>query len=502
MSKRCLIGIDVGTSGVKVLALSDQGLIIKSCVANYPQYAPQTGWSEQDPEDWWQGTIQALGAVLNDCNGFEVAGVSLSGQMHGMVALDAENELIRRAILWNDQRTIEQCAEITKLANGLDHLLEATNNQMLTGYTGGKILWLKQNEPDLYERTRTILNPKDYIRFRLTGALGTDVSDASGFGFFDVQNRSWNVELIRKSGLDPAIFPAFVDSSEQTGQVHAGAASQTGLPEGVPVFGGGGDAVVSTTGLGIFKPGRIAVTLGTSGVVAIGLPSFMKNPGGKLQFFRGNQPGSFVAMGVTLAAAGSYEWYKQVLGQYESEISQKTGRSAYALLDDEAILTPPGADGLIFLPYLYGERCPYNDPEARGAFIGLHANHRKGHLSRAVLEGVAYSMRQVYDLITETADSLPASTEIVLAGGGAGSKLWRQIIADVFQLPVRTVYGSVEGGAFGAALLAGVGAKVWPDLASTAKFIRTESETMPDPGVASAYEKMYRRYCSLYQALR
>lgn len=502
MKPQCLVGIDVGTSGVKVLALSSAGQIIHSAVENYPLYTPHPGWTEQEPQDWWQGTVTALQKVMAKCQDFQIAGISLSGQMHGMVALDADNNLVRRAILWNDQRTTAQCEEITRQAGGLEPLLGATNNQMLTGYTGGKILWLKQQEPAHYERTRIIINPKDYIRFLLTGQLCTDVSDASGFGFYDVQNKRWHTGLIERCGLQPDLFPPVVESIAQTGSVLPAAAEQTGLAVGTPVFAGGGDAVISTTGLGVFKPGRIALTLGTSGVVAMGIPEFMPNPGGQLQFFLGNQPGTYVAMGVTLAAAGSYEWYKQALGQFETAEGERLGKSPFALLDQAAAATPAGADGLVFLPYLYGERCPVNDPLARGGFIGLTAKHGKGHFSRAVLEGVAYSMRQVYELIVHASASLPVSTEIVLAGGGAGSKLWRQIVADVFQLPVRTVFGSVEGGSFGAALVAGVGSGVWPDLAATVPLIVTESETLPDPQRAPVYDAQYQRYIRLYEALK
>ncbi|NCC75126.1 MAG: xylulokinase [Clostridia bacterium] len=503
MEKTCLIGIDVGTSGVKVLALATEGQILATAVESYPLHSPRPGWTQQDPADWWAGTIQALKSVLTAIDGFKIAAIGLSGQMHGMVALDSQNQVVREAILWNDQRTENQCQEITAAAGGLDGLLGMTNNQMLTGYTGGKILWLKQNEPDNYARTRVVINPKDYIRYCLTGEIATEVSDASGFGFFDVQNKTWHRDLIERVGLDPSLFPSVVESSTLTGAVTATAAAACGLAAGIPVCGGGGDAVISTTGLGLYKPGRVAVTLGTSGVVAMALPSFMNNPQGSLQLFRGNSPDTFTAMGVTLAAAGSYHWFREALGQHEIEQGQQQGRSAFALLDEAAAATPAGAEGLIFLPYLTGERCPINDPAARGGFIGLTSHHKKGHFARAVLEGVAFSLRQVYDLTVSADPQLESeSGDVVLAGGGAASPLWRQIIADVFGLPVRTVYGSAEGGSFGAALVAGVSIGIWPDLAATVPLIRQESETLPDPENRATYDKIYRTYTRLYDALK
>lgn len=499
--KSCVIGIDVGTTGVKVLALSEDGKILGTSNETYLLYSIQPGWNEQNPADWWEGAVSAVRKVLTYCDQYEIAAIGLSGQMHGMVALDADNKVVRNAILWNDQRTESQCQRITEAAGGLEGLLRATNNQMLTGYTGGKIVWLKENEPKNYEKTRLIINPKDYIRYCLSGTLSTDVSDASGFGFYDVKNNSWHEDLISKSGLELSLFPAVAESTAVAGMVSKKAAKLIGLPDGIPIAGGGGDAVISTTGLGLFKTGRIAVTLGTSGVVAMGMPTYMDNPSGKLQFFRGNQPDTFTAMGVTLAAAGSYQWFRQALGQYEVEEERKCGTSAYKLLDRIAAEKPAGSERLIFLPYLMGERSPVNDPAAKGAFIGLTSHHDKGHFIRAVLEGVAYSLRQVYELIIHSNTALKTD-EIVLAGGGAVSSLWRQIIADVFNLPVRTVYGSTEGGSFGAALIAGVTAGVWPDLESTVPFIRSESETLPEPVNIDIYNQNYSKYVRMYDALK
>ncbi|NLO35185.1 MAG: xylulokinase [Clostridiaceae bacterium] len=502
MARDILIGIDVGTTGVKVLAVTTQGDLAASAIEAYPLYTPQTGWTEQEPADWWQATKLALKRTLAALPADRLLAVGLSGQMHGMVALDAKHQVVRRAILWNDQRTASQCRELTDLAGGPEALLAMTNNQMLTGYTAGKIRWLQQAEPDNFAHTRLILNPKDYLRLCLTGSVLTEVSDASGTGLYDVQNNRWHTGLIRRAGLDPALFPPVVASTEEAGRISEEAAAQTGLPAGLPVSGGGGDAVISTTGLGLVRPGRIGITLGTSGVVAMGLDAFMANPEGKLQVFRGNAPGSFTAMGVTLAAAGSYHWFRQALGQHEREQAGQTGRSAFQLLDEAAGATEPGAAGLIFLPYLTGERCPIHDPAARGGFIGLTGLHEKGHFARAVLEGVAYSLRQVHALIAANSPDRQGEGTVILAGGGAVSPVWRQIFADVFQLPVQTVYGSAEGGSFGAALVAGVTAGVWTSLPEAVRLVRTESETLPDPSRAAVYAALYDRYTRAYGALQ
>lgn len=497
---RIVIGIDVGTSGCKVLALDENGSILGSVIEEYPLYTPQAGWTEQEPEDWWQGVVRALGRLLPTLDG-EIVCVGFSGQMHGMVALDENNNVIRRAILWNDQRTAKQCEEITAMAGGVEALLSYTNNPMLTGFTGGKILWMKENEPENYAKTRIVINPKDYIRFRLCGGIATDVSDASGFGLFDVKNRVWAYELIEKIGLSSDIFPQVFESDEILGKVTAEAAQITGLPEGCAVCAGGGDAVISTTGLGLIGTGRIGITLGTSGVVAMSLPAYIDNPGGKLQISCNNAANTWHAMGVTLAAAGSYNWFRNVFGDYEVVQAESCGKSAFRQLDEKAAQTPAGSDGLVYLPYLTGERAPINDPNARGAFLGLSSIHTKGHFARAVLEGVAYSLKQVYSLVAEGCESFK-SEEIVLAGGGACSPLWRQIFADVFGLPVRTVYGSSEGGSFGAALVAGVACGIWKDLQSTAALIKPESDTEANADNAAVYSEAYDKYVRFYDALK
>ncbi len=501
MSSKCILGLDVGTSGCKVLALDEFGSILGTAVEEYPLYTPKPGWSEQDPEDWWQGIVTGIQKVLSKLSGQKVVAIGLSGQMHGMVPLDSENRVVRRAILWNDQRTAGQCDEITNLAGGLASLLSYTNNQMLTGFTGGKILWMKENEPENYNRTKIIVNPKDYIRFRLSGEFFTEVSDASGTGLFNVKERKWATELIQKIGLNPDMLPAAVESTDEAGRVCREVAQLTGIPEGTVISGGGGDAVISTTGLGLIKPGRVGITLGTSGVVAMGLPAYMDNPNGLLQVSCNNAPGTYHAMGVTLSAAGSYQWFRNALGEFETEQGKALGKSAFYLLDQKAGSTNPGSDGLVFLPYLMGERAPINDPAATGAFLGITSLHSKGHFARAVMEGVAFSLKQVYDLILSVNPDVRPN-EVVLAGGGANSKIWRQIFADVFNLPVRTVFGSAEGGSFGAALVAGVTGGVWNSLTDTVALIRPESETLPVSASVPVYAAQYQKYIRYYDALK
>lgn len=487
----CVIGVDVGTSGCKVIAVAADGKILSESTESYPLYQPKAGWTEQEPQDWWEGAVRGLRTVVAGIGNAKVAGISFSGQMHGMVALDKAHQPVRRAILWNDQRTGRQCDAITEAAGGLSGLLGYTNNMMLTGYTGGKILWMKENEPENYEKTELVLLPKDYIRYRLTGELCTEVSDASGTGLYDVKGRRWADALIEKAGLRRALFPPCVESVEQTGSVSEVAAAETGLPAGTPVYGGGGDAVISTTGMGLAVPGRVGVTLGTSGVVASGLPGYADNPEGRLQLFCGNKPGSYMAFGCTLAAAGSYQWFHDSLG----------GGEDFRALDRLAGEAPAGCEGLTYLPYLTGERCPVFDPQARGAFIGLSSVMGKGHFARAVLEGVCFSLKQVYDMIAAASPAIQ-SNEIVVAGGGAKSPLWRQMLADIFGLPVRTVYGSALGGSFGAALVAGAGCGLWQDIEEAMRLAKPEVEALPRPENAGVYAAQYEKYLKLYPALR
>ncbi len=488
------IGLDIGTSSCKALAIDAQARLLGSSAAEYPCLTPQPGWSEQNPADWWAGAQAALRQLTDGLDASRIAGIGLSGQMHGMVALDENQVPLRPAILWNDQRTAAQCAEITALAGGGEGLLRLTNNPMLTGFTGGKILWFRQNEPKLFKKTRKIVNPKDYIRLLLTGELATDVSDASGTGFFDVRQGCWSKELLGLLELPETLFAHALESTDIAGEITSEAARMTGLPPGTPVAAGGGDAVLSAVGMGLGSESQVAVTLGTSGVVARHCGAFFENRGAKLQFSRACLPGLYHVMGVTLSAAGSYQWHESLFG--DRRLQSRGER--YKALDAEAAQSPPGANGLLFLPYLSGERCPLNDPEARGCFVGLTVRTVRGDLNRAVMEGVAFSLRQVYALMSEATG---AAERLVLAGGGALSPIWRQIMADVFALPVVTLEAGEEGSGFGAAIVAGLGLGQWESLRAASEKLTVKTETLPRAEFAAVYGERYAEYCALYPKL-
>jgi len=494
------MGIDIGTSGCKSLLIDEQGNVVAQALEEYPLSIPKPGWSEQDPEDWWQAVKISLKRLLKDFHSVDdIKGIGLSGQMHGMVALDKHARVLRPCILWNDQRTGKQCQEIEDRVGGVEALLKLTNNRMLPGYTGGKILWVRENEPHLYEKVRMILNPKDYIRFRLTGEYATEVSDASGTGLFNVWERDWSYKLLEVLNIPREWLPRCYESPEVSGKVMSSIAGELGLPTDLPVAGGGGDAVVQTIGTGIVKPGILGTTIGTAGNVTMALNKCQKNPEGKLQVFCNTIPNKWHAMGVTLAAGGSLRWFRDVLGESEKEISKRTGKDVYDILSQEASKVEPGSEGLLFLPYLMGERCPYADPHARGAFIGLTLRHTKNHLIRSILEGVIFSLRDVTEVIKEMGVPL---NQIRTSGGGALSKLWRQIQADVFNSEVFTMSHSAEGGAYGAALVAGVGIGIWSTIEDAVKELKVETRSVPIPENVSVYDGLFQVYRKLYGALK
>ena len=480
---RYLIGLDIGTSGAKCILVDDTGKVIASSTQEYPLYTPKPGWAEQNPGDWWDACVRGLKVILpkSRVDLRDIAGISYSGQMHGLVALDENNEIIRPAILWCDQRTQAQCDWITEKAGGLEGLLTYTNNQMLTGYTGGKILWLRDEEPENFRKMKLFICPKDYIRYRMTGTLGIDMSDASGTGFFDVRNRRWSDGLI-----------------ELAGTVTAEAAKETGLPEGLNCYYGGGDAIIQTTGGGMVAPGTLGVVIGTAGNVAMALDKYEDNPNGALQLFCGNEPGSWMALGVTLTAGGAYRWFRDELGKYESGLAKVVAESVYNIMGKSAGKSVPGAHGVVFTPYLSGERCPYPDPNARGTFYGLTLGTTKSDITRSVMEGVTYSLRQLVDIMGNFA----TNEKVYTSGGGSVSPLWRQMQADIFNLPVYTMSAASEGGAYGAIMVAGVGAGIWKDLKDAASIIHAETETLPNPDNQAAYNDTYEIYCKLYHALK
>ena len=495
-----LIGLDVGTSGAKCIMIDETGKVVASSTQEYPLYTPRPGWAEQDPEDWWQGVVRGLKAILAQAkvDPADILGLSYSGQMHGLVALDENNAVIRPSILWCDQRTQKQCDWITEKAGGLEGLLKFTNNRMLTGYTGGKILWLRDEEPDNFNKMKLFVCPKDYIRFRMTGELMIDVSDASGTGFFDTRNRVWSDELIRIAGLDKAIFPKAVESTELAGRVTKEVAELTGLPEGLACYAGGGDAVIQAVGSGLVKPGILGVVIGTSGNVTMGLDHYEDNPHGDLQMFCGNEPGLYTDFGCTLSAGGSYRWYRDTLCENALREADETGANVYDLMGKQAESSVPGANGVVFTPYLAGERCPYPDPNCRGTFYGLSLGTTRGDITRAVMEGVTYSLNQLVEIF----GSMTKNEKIYTSGGGAASALWRQMQADIFDLPVYTMSAASEGGAYGAVLVAGVGAGLWKNLTEAVQVIRPETEALPNPDNQPGYRKSYEIYKKIYPALK
>ena len=495
-----LIGLDVGTSGAKCIMIDENGKVIASSTQEYPLFTPRPGWAEQNPEDWWQGVVKGLQVILNKANvdSSDILGLSYSGQMHGLVALDENNEVIRPAILWCDQRTQKQCDWITEKAGGLEKLLSYTNNRMLTGYTGGKILWLRDEEPDNFARMKVFVCPKDYIRYKMTGEVMIDVSDASGTGFFDTKNRVWSDALIEIAGLDKSIFPKAVESTTLAGRVTREVAQLTGLPEGLPCYAGGGDAVIQAVGSGLVKPGILGVVIGTSGNVTMGLDHYEDNPNGDLQMFCGNEPGLYTDFGCTLSAGGSYRWYRDTLCEGAKTQAQQSGENVYDIMGKDAESSVPGANGVIFTPYLSGERCPYPDPNARGSFYGMSLTTTRGDLTRAVMEGVTYSLCQLVDIFGK----MTTNEKVYTSGGGAFSPLWRQMQADIFNLPVFTMSAASEGGAYGAVLVAGVGAGLWKNLNEAVQVIRPETECQPIAENQEGYRKSYELYKKLYPALK
>jgi xylulokinase len=447
-----LIGLDVGTSGVKGVAIEEDGRVLATATADYPLSTPQPGWSEQDPRDWWEAAQRVL-AELPD------GPIGLSGQMHGLVVLDEHDEVLRPAILWNDQRTGEECAEIERRI-GLERLVELTGNRALTGFTAPKLLWLQRHEPDVYSRVRHVLLPADYVRFKLTGERTIDAADASGTLLFDVRNRRWSEEVCEALEVPLEWLPSAHEATE---------------------VATAGDQAAGALGVGIAAPGPVSVVLGTSGVVFAVLPAYEVDP--RLHVFCHAVPGTWHAMGVMLSAAGSFAWLRHALG------------AAYGELDVEAARWEPGVEGLSFAPYLAGERTPYPDPDARGAFVGLSLRHDRGALARAVLEGVAFGLRDSLDLLRELGVEPTVGR---VSGGGAKSELWVRVVASVLRLPLERMQLE-EGAAYGAALLAGVKSGVFADAEdAVARCVRVRDRIEPEWD----YEELYQGFRRLYPTLK
>ncbi len=484
-----LLGLDISTTGAKALLIDHAGAVVAS--HNTPQAlsTPKPLWSEQNPADWWQGMVASIRALL-DASGAadDIAAIGLTGQMHGLVCLDVEGAVLRPAILWNDQRTQTECDRITE-AVGAARLIQLTGNRALTGFTAPKLLWVRTHEPEVYARIAHILLPKDYIRYMLTGGYATDLAGAAGTLLLDVAGRRWSDAMLAALDIPAAWMPQTHEGTAITGVVSVTCAAHTGLKVGTPVVGGGGDQAAGAVGVGAVTPGVVSLVLGTSGVVFAPLGSYAYEPGGRLHAFCHALPGAWHFMGVMLSAAGSLQWFRDTLAPGED----------FGPLTAAAAEVAPGCDGLQFLPYLSGERTPHPDPLARGAFVGLTLRHTRAHLTRAVMEGVAFGLRDGFELVRASAAGRTIR-QVRVSGGGAKSRLWRQIMADVLGAPLVMV-DAPEGAAYGAALLAGVGVGVWGDVAEAVAAVPLGAETQPGAD-AAAYEAAYRVYTTLYPTLR
>jgi xylulokinase len=494
-----LLGIDVSTTATKALLIDERGTVIAVAATEYPFETPRPLWSEQDAALFWNGTVQSIRDVLEKSriNPADIAAVGLTGQMHGATLLDVHGEPLRPCILWNDQRTHKQCDDITTRV-GAARVLQLTGNPILTGFTAPKILWVRENEPDVYRRIAHILLPKDYARYKLTGEFFSDVSDSSGTSLFDVGARAWSEEMLRALDIPRAWLPEVTESPVVSAKISADAARATGLVAGTPVVGGAGDQAAQAVGTGIVRQGIVSATLGTSGVVFASSDTYRIEPQGRLHAFCHAVPGKWHLMGVMLSAGGSLRWYRDALCAYEKEIARKTNEDVYEVMTRAAATAPAGCEGLLFLPYLTGERTPYPDPHARGAFIGLTVRHTKAHLTRAVLEGVSYGLRDSLELMRALGIT---TTQVRASGGGARSALWRQILADVFDAEIVTV-NITEGAAYGAALLAGVGAGVYRNVEAACDAVITTTSTTQPSAAKSIYAEYYPRYRALYPALK
>ncbi|MBM3475863.1 MAG: xylulokinase [Armatimonadetes bacterium] len=495
----CLMGIDIGTSGTRTLLIDEAGKLVASATAEHPLSLPAPGWAEQNPADWVATTIETVRRVLAETGipGAQIKGVGLSGQMHGSVFLDAKDEVIRPAILWCDQRTFKQCEWITSKV-GRETLKAEICNPVLTGFTAPKIIWLRDNEPANFERLRKVLLPKDYIRLVMTGEYVTEVSDASGMALLNVPERRWSDVVIEKIGLSKDMLATVVESPEVTGRVSARFAEATGLTEGTPVVGGGGDQAAGAVGNGIVEAGVISSTVGTSGVVFAHLEELAMDDEMRTHTFCHAVPGKWHVMGVMLAAGGSLQWYRNKLCSDEMAVASLWGNEPYVLIVSEAAEAPVGSEGLIFLPYLSGERTPYPNPNARGVFCGLSLRHDKRHLARAVMEGVSYGLRDSFEIIESMGVDI---TQVRASGGGARSEYWVQMQADVTGRP-HSYINVDEGPAFGVALLAGVGTGVWKSVPEACRAaIQVERTLDPNPENLAFYNRGYLVYQSLYQKL-
>ena len=495
-----LLGIDLGTSGTRTVLFDREGKPLASATREYPLYQPENGWAEQAPQDWWEAAVATIRQVL-DKSGVSpeaIAALGISGQMHGLVMLDEKGEVLRPSIIWADQRTGAECEDITRLV-GAERLIEITANPALTGFTASKIMWVKKHQPEVFKKCRHILLPKDYLRYMLTGDFATEVSDASGMQLLDVPGRKWSKEVLDRLGIPESWLAKVYESPEVTGQISHQASEITGLSVKTLVVGGAGDNAAAAVGTGTVRDGRAFTTIGTSGVVYAHTSQVAIDPRGRVHTFCCAVPGAWHLMGVTQGAGLSLRWLRDTAFLPEKEQAGKTGRDAYDLITELAKDSPIGANRLLYLPYLMGERTPHLDPDCRGVFFGLSAMHTRGDLVRAVLEGISYSLKDCLDIL----DGMGAKPEsMLLTGGGARSPFWRQMLSDVFDCPATTIQAS-EGPALGVAILAGVGAGMYGSVeAACDRMIKTGEGLSPDPKATQVYADYHKLYVKLYPALK
>jgi xylulokinase len=490
------LGIDVGTGGTRALVIDETGRLIASATEEHRDFAsPQIGWAEQDPRDWWRACGLAVHKVLDksQLRGDQITCVGLSGQMHGAVLLDERSQVVRPALIWCDVRTEKQSRDLTAKI-GAARLIELTSNPALTNFTLTKCLWVRENEPELWSKVRSFMLPKDYVRLQLTGEKATDMADASGTLMLDVAHRRWSKEILQAVQMEESLLPDLYESPEICGRISAGGAAATGLKSGTPVVAGAGDQAAGAIGMGIVSPGKVSATIGTSGVVFAATAHPSLDPNGRLHTFCHALPGRWFVMGVTQAAGLSLRWFRD-----QFACPTDGHNSSYEQLTAGAANVPPGSDGLLWAPYLMGERTPYLDPNARGMLVGLTASHTRDHVIRAILEGVAFSLRDTFTIFKEI--GVPVET-IRLGGGGARSKLWRQIQADIYGQQVEIVEAE-EGAAYGAAILAGVGAKAWPSVdAACEAVVHVAGSVSPNYEASLVMEKAYAAYRRIYPAMK
>ncbi len=494
------LGIDVGTSGTKALVMDAKGQVLATATAEYGLSAPRPGWSEQNPEDWWAGTCKASKAAIrkSGIDGKQVKGIGLSGQMHGLVITDGAGKPLRPSLIWNDQRTAPQAAQIEEAVGGRKKLIDLVGNVAMTSFTLTKLLWVRQHEPKIYDRIKHFLLPKDYVRLCMTGEYVGEVSDMSGTLMLDQKKRTWSDKIIEIFQIDRDILPPVVESHEVTGAVTADAAKLLGVAAGTPVVGGGGDQPAGAIGNGIVADGLTSATMGTSGVVFTHSRDYKTDPDGRVQTFCSSVDGEWCMFGCIMAAGGSFQWYRNVLGHAEVADAKKRKVDPYELLTAQAEQAPPGCEGLFWLPYLTGERTPHADPKARGCWIGLHSRTTRSELVRSVLEGVTFAMNDAVSLLGEKVDI----QQIRLSGGGARSAFWRQLQADIYGTPCVTI-NAEEGPAYGVALLAAVGTGEYKHIREACKSAISITRTVkPQPKAKKLYAAHYQQFRRLYPALK